>query len=361
MTKVARRRPQSSAASAAPCAAEPENGCAPAFPDPEAAPRSGLEGPLAPESVRLMRRMIDDPMGRLLYLDHFGLRTAPFQITPNPDFFFGAGDRGHLLYALLYCLRHGNGIVTLTGEVGTGKTMLARMLLSCAPRLLDIAFIANPTLRRAEIVPVIADELGIDLSRAPAAQGLRILQRALIERYAAGRRVVLVIDEAHAMRSDALEEVRLLSNLESSSHKLLQILLIGQDELRATLARPDQRPLRERITQRFHLLPLQQAEVGAYLAFRLQRAGAAPDTFDPEAVRMIARASLGLIRRINILADKCLMAAFVAGVSQVRRSHVELALNDAAFQAIRMSTPAPAPTALGRLWRRYRLGRVGPD
>src|SRR6202008_4281472 len=174
--------------------------------------------------------------------------------------------------------------------------------------------LANPSYSRSEILLAIAGELGLPASNDPAVPPLRALQEKLLELYAAGKRVVVMIDEAHAMPEDTLEQVRLLSNLESSRHKLLQIVLFGQPELDASLAKPSLRQLRDRITHGFRMRPLAAAEVAKYLAFRMRAAGyRGPEVCARRTVNRIARASAGLTRRINILADKSLLAAFSEG------------------------------------------------
>jgi len=322
---------------------------------PNAAADTALAPPFAPA---------EDPAGRLLYLDHFGLARAPFQNTPRPEFFYGACDRGQMLYALLYCLRQDQGITLLTGEEGSGKSMLAHMLRHCAPAAMDIALIGRSALQRADVVPMIADRLGISTGRAAPDESMRLLQRVLTQRQGAGRRAVLIVDDAQDLRDEVLDEIRRLALLQGPAHALLHILLVGQDALRLRVADAANRDLDACIRQRLRLAPLPVDEVGAYLAFRMQRAGASADAFDPAAARMIGRGAMGLIGRVNILADKCLMAAFNDDFPRVMRSHVELALNDAAFRAMRASHAPPVAPArastLGRLWRRYGLGRVGP-
>src|SRR4249920_1370461 len=216
-----------------------------------------------------------------LYLDHFGLNEPPFRITPHPDFFFDGADRGATLEGLLYAILHDEGIVKVSGEIGSGKTTLCRVLMERLPAEVETVFLANPSYSRTEILHAIAEELGQPASNDPAAPALRDLQAKLIELYGSGRRVVVMIDEAHAMPEDTLEQVRLLSNLESSRHKLLQIVLFGQPEL---------------------------DEAAKYVSFRMRAAGyKGPDVCTEAAIALIARASSGLTRRINVLCDKSLL------------------------------------------------------
>ena len=267
-----------------------------------------------------------------MYLTHFGLDEAPFRITPHTDFFFAGANRGATLEALLYAITHDEGIVKLTGEVGSGKTMLCRVLIERLPGNVETIFLASPSLSRDEILHALADDLHISLPGARTTVLLRALQEHLIKVYAEGRRVVLLVDEAHAMPAESLEEVRLLSNLESSREKLLQIVLFGQPELDERLARPDMRQLRERITHSFKLQPLGHADIEKYVDFRLRQAGyRGANLFSPEALAVIARTSAGLTRRINILADKALLAAYADGANQVSAEHARAAVKDSEF------------------------------
>lgn len=271
-----------------------------------------------------------------LYLQHFGLADAPFAITPNPQFFYAGGLRGELLRALRCAVTSEEGIIVVTGEVGSGKTMLCRMLLADLPAGLDAIYLANPAFARDEIVCAIARDLGVCTVPQPGGPtAIEALQAELVARHAAGRRVVLFIDEAHSMGADALEEVRRLSNVETSRHKLLNIVLFGQPELDELLAQPRLRQLRERVVQRFVLPPLPREQVGEYLNCRLRAAGwRGAALFDRRALRRLQRRSRGLTRRINLLADKALLACFARGgdcvaAADVRRAERELALGDA--------------------------------
>lgn len=268
-----------------------------------------------------------------MYLEHYGLSEPPFRITPHTDFFFSGANRGATLEALLYAITHDEGIVKISGEVGSGKTMLCRVLMERLPASVVVIYLANPSLSREDILYALADELGItptDGSRP--ATVMRALQEKLVALYAEDKQVVVLIDEAHAMPVDTLEEIRLLSNLESQRHKLLQLALFGQPELDATLARPDMRQLRERITHNFRLEPLVQEDIAEYLDFRMRAAGyRGPSVFTPNAVKRIAKVSAGLTRRINILADKALLASFAKGTHQVGDSEIEAAIRDTEF------------------------------
>ncbi|MDQ5879763.1 MAG: biosis protein MshM [Pseudomonadota bacterium] len=278
-----------------------------------------------------------------MYLDHFGLREAPFRITPHTEFFFAGGNRGSTLDALVYAITHDEGIVKVSGEVGSGKTMLCRMLLERLPEHVETVYLANPSLSRDEILFAIADELGMPLPEGRAHLLLRALQERLIEIYAAGKQVVVLIDEAHAMPAETLEEIRLLSNLESNRHKLLQIVLFGQPELDIRLAQTDMRQLKERITHNFALEPLKRNDIASYLMFRMRAAGYhGPDLFTQPAVQLISRSSEGLTRRINILADKALLAAFSQGTHQVDHKEAKAAVRDAQFNPMADGRAKPA-------------------
>lgn len=279
-----------------------------------------------------------------MYLDHFGLSEPPFSITPVTDFFYAGARRGPTLEALIYALTHVEGIVKVVGEVGSGKTMLCRVLMERLPPEVETVYLCHPALSPDELLYAVADELGLHLAGERQTQALKVLSQALIDKHAAGKYVVVLVDEAHAMSMETLEALRLLSNLETGRHKLLRIVLFGQPELDATLARPEMRQLRDRITHSFQMPPLDGPAVGEYLSFRLRAAGyRGPDLFSPAAVRAIARASQGLTRRINVLADKALLAAFVENSHRIEPRHVQLAVRDSAL-APRRRPPVAALT-----------------
>ena len=268
-----------------------------------------------------------------MYYGHFGLDQPPFRITPNTDFFFGGGNRGAILEALIYAITHGEGIVKVTGEVGSGKTMLCNMLQARLPAPVETVYLAHPNVTPDEILHAIAFELQLGVERGtPRIELMHKLQDYLLQRHAEGRRVVMFVEESQSMPLATLEEIRLLSNLETRNEKLLQIVLFGQPELDENLRDGRIRQLKERITHSFRLGPLSTAETRDYLMFRLRAAGyRGPDLFPDRIARYIARASSGLTRRINLIADKALLAAFSENTHTVRLRHVTAAVRDSDF------------------------------
>ena len=268
-----------------------------------------------------------------MYYAHFGLREPPFKITPNTEVFFTGGNRGAVLDALVYAITSGEGIVKVVGEVGSGKTMLCRMLQTILPEKIESIFLANPSVAPEDVLHAIAFELQLKLPKnADRLKVMQVLQTHLLARHAAGKQVVIFVEEAQGMPLATLEEIRLLSNLETKHDKLLQIVLFGQPELDENLNQTNIRQLRERITHSFNLAPLQVKEIGEYLMFRLRAAGYfGPPMFTTPAVKKLANAADGLVRRVNILADKALLAAFAENVYQVTPKHVQAAISDSEF------------------------------
>ena len=277
-----------------------------------------------------------------MYYDHFGLKYPPFKITPDTQLFYSGGKRGLVLEALVYAIENGEGIVKVVGEVGSGKTMLCRMLGEKLPKRIEVVYIMNPRLPPDMILHAIAVEMRLPITpQDNRLQVMQTLQRRLLEKHAKNQQVVVFIEEAQEMPLETLEEIRLLSNLETTRDKLLQMVLFGQPELETNLSAPHIRQLKERITHRFYLEALTRQEINEYLHFRLHAVGyrGAP-IFSSSAVRLLTRVSNGLVRRVNILADKALLAAFANGVYLIRPKHIRLAARDSGFADRRVSTAA---------------------
>lgn len=272
-----------------------------------------------------------------MYYAHFGLKQPPFKITPNTEFFYLGGNRGAVLVALIYAVKSGEGIIKVVGEVGSGKTMLCRMLQVALPESVESIYLANPSVAPEDILHAIAFELQLELpENADRLKVMQVLQTHLLERHAAGRQVVIFVEEAQGMPLATLEEIRLLSNLETKYDKLLQIVLFGQPELDDNLNETRIRQLRERITHSFYLEPFDTTEIGEYLIFRLRAAGYfGPHLFTKAAIENIASVAKGLVRRVNILADKSLLAAFADNVYQVTPKYVQAAIKDSEFGVMR--------------------------
>jgi type II secretory pathway predicted ATPase ExeA len=284
-----------------------------------------------------------------MYNEYFGLTQAPFRITPDTALFYTGGGRGDVLDALVYAITSGEGIVKVVGEVGTGKTMLCRMLEERLPDNVQIAYLANPSLTPEDILHAVALELELDVNGdANRLQVMHHLQETLLARHANNQRVVVLVEEAQSMPVDTLEEIRLLSNLETKNEKLLQIVLFGQPELDDNLSKPEIRQLRERITHSFALTPLGREEIKDYVAFRLRASGyRGRDAFTSDAYRTMSRASEGLTRRVNIIADKAMLAAFADDTHDVSAKHVKSAIADSEFNASNRSKRRSPLFALG--------------
>jgi len=269
-----------------------------------------------------------------MYEQYFGLNRPPFKITPDTSLFFGGGKRGDILRALAYAVHRGEGIIKVVGEVGSGKTMLCRMLQQELPKSVDIIYIANPSVSADDILFVIALELELPFPRqASKHEVMHLLQNYLVQRHMENKQVVLFIEEAQGMPLDTLEEIRLLSNLETDQNKLLQIILFGQPELDENLALKSIRQLRERITHSFQLLPLSNKEIHQYLNFRMREVGyTGPELITKGIAKKIQPYSGGLLRRINIIADKVLLAAFAESTHNLTVKHVMAAVNDSGFK-----------------------------
>jgi general secretion pathway protein A len=285
-----------------------------------------------------------------MYAAYFGLKQEPFSIAPDPRLLFMSEQHREALAHLLYGVQGGGGFVLLTGEIGTGKTTVCRSFLEQVPPHCNLAYIFNPKLTVLELLETVNHEFGVavDLpAQRPATvkDHLDPLNAFLLQSHAAGRNNVLVIDEAQNLSADVLEQLRLLTNLETSERKLLQIILIGQPELREMLARPELEQLAQRVIARYHLGPLSETESADYVRHRLEASGLQqPLPFDARALRRVHQAAAGVPRRINLLCDRALLGAYAGGQAQVTRSIVDRAAAEV--------FPKVPPARTSRAWPR---------
>jgi general secretion pathway protein A len=275
-----------------------------------------------------------------MYVTHFGFIERPFSIAPDPRYLFMSARHREALAHLLYGVREAGGFVLLTGEVGTGKTTVCRALLAQLPADVDVALVLNPRVTSAELLAAICDELRISY---PGDASPKILVSALsaylVDAHARGRRTVLIVDEAQNLRVETLEQIRLLTNLETTREKLLQIVLIGQSELVAMLRRPELRQLAQRITARYHLLPFEERETRLYIRHRVTVGGQSGALFESGALREIHRRSHGIPRLINTICDRALLGAFATdcrGVTpRIARKAADEVLGDGKLRLVR--------------------------
>lgn len=297
-----------------------------------------------------------------MYLEHFGLQAMPFAITPDTAFAFSTKAQQEALATLLLAIDDGAGFVKVTGEVGTGKTLTCRRFLAALAQhgeRFDSAYIPNPCLTPRTMLLAIARELRLDVhDRTPEHALLAALNRALLDAAAAGRSVVVCLDEAQAMPGEALESLRLLSDLETEKRKLMQVVLFGQPELDLKLAQPHLRQLASRIAYQCRLGPLDAVETEQYVAHRLRVACRTGDggtgLFSPALIRRLHRVTRGVPRLINIVAHKALLAAYGEGALRVARHHLDSAAADTPY-----ARPETVLSRLAAWWRTRRLARLG--
>jgi MSHA biogenesis protein MshM len=287
------------------------------------------------------------------YHAHFGLREAPFSITPDTSFFYACRSIQEALNTLLIAVSNGEGFIKITGEVGTGKTLLCRKFLATLNAGWASAYVPNPSLEPRALVQSVATELGVRLDASvDQHQLLKGITLTLLSHARQGRRVVICMDESQVMPIETLETLRLLTNLETEKRKLLQVVLFGQPELDRKLASESIRQLRQRITFQYDLTGLDREEIGDYIEHRLRTAGhRGAALFDRGALAALHRASRGVPRLVNILAHKALLLVYGEGGQHVQRRHVNAAAED---------TPAAAAPSLW-WWPRLRASRASTD
>ena len=280
-----------------------------------------------------------------MYLKHFNLSERPFSITPDPRFLYMSPRHREALAHLIYGLGEGGGFVQLTGEVGTGKTTMCRCLLEKVPDKVDLALVLNPKVTSIELIATVCDELGIEYREKDASIKMLtdVLNHYLLDAHAKGRRTVLMIDEAQNLSTDVLEQVRLLTNLETRTQKLLQIILIGQPELRSLLQREDMRQLAQRVTARYRLEPLTREETGAYIKHRLHVCGTTRPVFNKSAVDLIFKLSGGIPRLINVLCDRALLGAYTEDKLQIDKKIIRHAANEVLADELQPYRTWPGP------------------
>ena len=269
-----------------------------------------------------------------MYTKFFGLTEKPFAITPDPRYLFMSERHSEALAHLVYGISESGGFIQLTGEVGTGKTTLVRTVLGRLPAEVDVALILNTQLTELEFLITICEELGTSLpeDKNSAKSLVDILNRHLLAAHARGRRTILLVDEAQKLSPDVLEQLRLLTNLETTKQKLLQIILIAQPELRDVLARDDLRQLAQRVTGRYHLEPLSREESGQYIDHRLKVAGALGEVFDEAAKQEVFNLSGGVPRIINVICDRAMLGAYSRNTRKIGKKLVEKAAAEVSGQ-----------------------------
>lgn len=265
-----------------------------------------------------------------MYLQHFQLKEPPFTLTPDTEFFFNHGSHQEALNVLLVALQSGEGFIKVTGEVGTGKTLLCRQLLNLLDESVVTAYLPNPFLNPTALRMALAEELGIQFARNIGQHRLlQLITERLLQLSADGRQVVVLLDEVQAMPDDSLEALRLLTNLETEKRKLLQVVLFGQPELDMRLAHKKLRQLKQRIVFSYRLQALDRKTLGDYVRHRLQIAGYnGPALYDRHAIRQLHKISRGIPRLVNLLCHKSLMAAYGSGSTMVKRRHLRCAARD---------------------------------
>ena len=264
-----------------------------------------------------------------MYLDYFQLKAEPFNIAPNPNLMYPSQRHQEAIAYLRYGLRGNGGFVMLTGEVGTGKTMVSRAVLTDLPDDMHVAYVLNPTLDRIQLLQTVCDAFKITVSDEQDHKKLSdALQTFLVESHQRQESCLLVVDEAQLLDADALEQLRLFTNIETNDKKLLQIILIGQPELQEKLAQRELRQLAQRITARYHLLPLNEQETTEYINHRIKAVGAPRPLFEKKAIKAIYKHASGTPRLINLLADRALMGAFAQGLPLVTAKVVKQAAKE---------------------------------